>query len=154
VNDRIYSTINNGVYRAGFARTQEAHDKAASELFDSMDWLESRLSGSRYLMGDRVTEADWRLFPTLVRFDPVYSVHFKCTRNRLTDFPNLWAYARELYQWPGVAGTLNLHHIMRHYYYSHESINPRRIVPAAPRVDWRAPHGRAFTASRSAQQGH
>ncbi len=147
VNARIYDTLNNGVYRSGFAQTQAAYDAAVGELFDTMDWLEARLSRSRYLMGDRVTEADWRLLPTLIRFDAVYHGHFKCARNRLVDFPHLWAYARELYQWPGVAGTVNMDHIRRHYHYSHESINPHRIVPIAPRVDWDAPHGREALAA-------
>ncbi len=142
VNDRIYNTLNNGVYRCGFATTQTAYDKAVGELFDTMDWLEERLSTRRYLMGDRVTEADWRLVPTLFRFDPVYHGHFKTSRNRLVDFPNLWAYARELYQWPGVAETVNFKHIRRHYHYSHESVNPHRIVPLAPKIDWMAPHNR------------
>ena len=142
VNDRIYATVNNGVYRAGFARSQSAYDTAVAELFDSLDWLEARLDGNRFLMGDRLTEADWRLFTTLVRFDAVYHGHFKCARNRLVDFPNLWAYARSLYQVPGVAETVRFDHIRRHYHYSHESINPHRIVPIAPAVDWTAPHGR------------
>ena len=142
VNTRIYDTLNNGVYRCGFARSQEAYDTAASELFATLDWLEDRLSRSRYLLGDRVTEADWRLVPTLFRFDNVYHFHFKCARNRLMDFPNLWAYTREMYQWPGVAQTLKMEHIRRHYYYSHESVNPTRIVPVAPAIDWMATHGR------------
>ncbi|MEO1011071.1 MAG: glutathione S-transferase family protein [Bacteroidota bacterium] len=107
VNARIYDTINNGVYKAGFATSQAAYDKAVSALFDSLDWLERRLTHQRYLLGDRVTEADWRLLPTLLRFDPVYHLHFKCNRKRLIDYPALWAYTRELYQWPGVAKTVN-----------------------------------------------
>ncbi len=142
VNARIYDTLNNGVYRAGFATTQDAYDEAVTALFDTMDWLEDRLSSNRYLMGDRVTEADWRLVPTLFRFDPVYHLHFKCNRKRLMDYPNLWAYARELYQWPGVATTVHFDHIVRHYHYSHESINPHRIIPINPVLDWDAPHGR------------
>lgn len=142
VNARIYDTLNNGVYKSGFATTQEAYDAAVHPLFDTLDWLEDRLSTGRYLMGDRVTEADWRLFPTLVRFDPVYHLHFKCNRKRIVDYPNLWAYTRELYQWPGVAETVNFDHIVRHYHYSHESINPHRIVPINPVIDWDAPHGR------------
>lgn len=142
VNDRIYRTVNNGVYRAGFATTQEAYDEAVAELFDSLDWLEARLAQRRYLMGARVTEADWRLFPTLIRFDPVYHLHFKCNRRRIVDYPNLWAYTRELYQWPGIAGTVNLDHIVRHYHYSHETINPHRIIPINPVLDYDAPHGR------------
>ena len=142
VNDRIYQTLNNGVYRSGFASSQEAYDAAVHELFETMDWLESRLGETRYLMGDRITEADWRLFTTLVRFDAVYHGHFKCNRRRLVDYPNLWAYARELYQWPGVAQTVDFWHIRRHYHFSHESINPHRIVPIGPDVDWTTPHGR------------
>ena len=142
VNERIYDTLNNGVYRSGFATTQDAYDEAVTELFNTMDWLEDRLSKSRYLMGDSVTEADWRLVPTLFRFDPVYHLHFKCNRKRVIDYPNLWAYARELYQWPGVAKTVHFDHIVRHYHYSHESINPHRIIPINPVLDWTEPHGR------------
>ncbi|NNE82098.1 MAG: glutathione S-transferase family protein [Silicimonas sp.] len=142
VNDRIYETLNNGVYRSGFATTQEAYDEAVGLLFDTLDWLEDRLGDNRYLMGDRVTEADWRLVPTLFRFDPVYHTHFKCNRNYLRDYPNLWAYARALYQWPGVAETVNFEHIVRHYHYSHDSINPHRIIPINPQLDWNEPHGR------------
>jgi putative glutathione S-transferase len=142
VNARIYNTLNNGVYRCGFAQSQSAYDAAVTELFDTLDWLEDRLSTRRYLMGDRITEADWRLFTTLARFDAVYHLHFKCNRNRLIDFPNLWAYARELYQWPGVAETVRFDHIVRHYHYSHESINPHRIIPINPVIDWTEPHGR------------
>jgi len=143
VNSRIYHDVNNGVYKSGFATTQAAYEDAVSTLFDAMDWLEDRLSARRYLMGDRVTEADWRLVTTLFRFDPVYHLHFKCNRRRLIDYPNLWAYARELYQWPGVAETVNFDHIVRHYHFSHETINPHRIVPINPVLDWNAPHGRA-----------
>ena len=142
VNARIYDTVNNGVYRCGFARTQEAYETAVHELFETLDWLEERLSRNRYLMGEHVTEADWRLATTLFRFDAVYNIHFKVSRNRLVDFPNLWAYARELYQWPGIAATVDFDHIMRHYYTSHESINPRRIIPMMPEADWTEPHGR------------
>jgi glutathionyl-hydroquinone reductase len=142
VNARVYDTVNNGVYRAGFATTQAAYDEAVTALFDSLDWLEARLGRNRYLMGDRVTEADWRLATTLFRFDPVYHLHFKCNRRRLVDYPNLWAYARELYQWPGVAGTVRFDHIVRHYHYSHDSLNPHRIIPINPVLDWTAPHGR------------
>ncbi len=142
VNDRIYDTLNNGVYRSGFATTQDAYDEAVTQLFDTMDWLEDRLSSNRYLMGDRLTEADWRLVPTLFRFDPVYHLHFKCNRKRLIDYPNLWAYARALYQWPGVSETVNFDHIVRHYHFSHDSINPHRIIPINPILDWDAPHGR------------
>ncbi|WP_170421775.1 glutathione S-transferase family protein [Ruegeria arenilitoris] len=142
VNARVYSNVNNGVYKSGFATTQEAYDAAVHPLFDTLDWLEDRLCTNRYLMGDRLTEADWRLFTTLIRFDPVYHLHFKCNRRRLIDYPNLWAYTRELYQWPGVAGTVNLHHIVRHYHYSHDSINPHRIIPINPVLDYWQPHGR------------
>ncbi|MEQ8366017.1 MAG: glutathione S-transferase family protein [Roseicyclus sp.] len=142
INARIYSDINNGVYKSGFATSQAAYDKAVHTLFDTLDWVEDILSKNRYLTGDRVTEADWRLFTTLVRFDSVYHLHFKCNRNRLVDFPNLWAYTRELFQWPGVADTIHFDHIVRHYHYSHDSINPHRIVPINPVIDWMAPHGR------------
>ena len=142
VNARVYSDVNNGVYKAGFATSQSAYDDAVGTLFDSLDWLEDRLSNNRYLMGDRITEADWRLATTLFRFDLVYHLHFKCNRKRIIDYPNLWAYARELYQWPGIAETVNFDHIVRHYHYSHESINPHRIIPTNPVLDWDAPHGR------------
>jgi glutathionyl-hydroquinone reductase len=142
VNARVYDTVNNGVYKAGFATTQEAYDEAVGALFDSLDWLEGILGKNRYLVGDRITEADWRLATTLFRFDPVYHTHFKCNRNYLRDYPNLWGYARELYQWPGVAETVNFDHIVRHYHYSHETINPNRIIPINPVLDWAAPHRR------------
>lgn len=142
INERIYSTFNNGVYKSGFATKQSAYDEAVTSLFDTLDWLETILQSNRYLMGDKITEADWRLFPTLIRFDPVYHTHFKCNRKWLREFPNLWAYTRELYQWPGVADTVNLDHIVRHYHYSHESINPFRIVPINPVIDYAEPHGR------------
>ncbi|MAY89322.1 MAG: glutathione-dependent reductase [Pseudooceanicola sp.] len=142
VNARVYDTVNNGVYRAGFATTQSAYDTAVHDLFDTLDWLEARLSESRYLMGDRITEADWRLFATLIRFDSVYHLHFKCNRRRIVDYPNLWGFTRELYQWPGIAETVHLDHIVRHYHYSHENINPHRIIPINPVLDLTAPHGR------------
>jgi len=142
VNDRIYDTVNNGVYKSGFATTQKAYDAAVAPLFDSLDWLEARLSDGRYLLGERITEADWRLVTTLFRFDSVYHLHFKCNRRRIVDYPNLWAYTRELYQWPGIAETVRLDHIVRHYHYSHESINPHRIVPINPIIDWMEPHRR------------
>ena len=141
-NSRIYSEVNNGVYKAGFATSQAAYDEAVTTLFGALDWLEDHLSRNRYLLGDRVTEADWRLLTTLLRFDPVYNLHFKCNRNRLVDFPSLWAYTRELYQWPGVAGTTDFDHIVRHYHYSHDTINPHRIIPVNPAIDWSEPHGR------------
>lgn len=142
LNARIYDTLNNGVYKCGFATTQAAYDAAIGPLFDTLDWLESHLGQNRYLTGDRITEADWRLFTTLIRFDPVYHGHFKCNRARIVDYPNLWAYTRELYQWPGVAATVHFDHITRHYYYSHDSINPHRIVPTGPVLDYLKPHGR------------
>lgn len=142
VNGRVYDTVNNGVYKAGFATTQSAYDEAVVPLFETLDWLEDTLSQNRYLMGDKLTEADWRLFPTLLRFDPVYHLHFKCNRKRIVDYPNLWAYTRELYQVPGVSETVNLDHIVRHYHYSHDTINPHRIVPTGPVLDLTAPHGR------------
>lgn len=142
INTRVYDTVNNGVYKCGFSTTQTAYDAAVHPLFDTLDWLETRLSQHRYLMGDRLTEADWRLFTTLIRFDPVYHLHFKCNRRRLIDYPNLWAYTRELYQWPGVSETVNLDHIVRHYHFSHDSINPHRIIPINPQLDYLAPHCR------------
>lgn len=142
VNERVYHTVNNGVYKSGFASSQEAYDDAVHPLFKSLDWLEDRLSSNRYLMGDRITEADWRLFTTLVRFDLVYHLHFKCNRARIIDYPNLWGYLRELYQWPGVAETVNFDHIVRHYHYSHDGLNPNRIIPINPVLDFDAPHGR------------
>lgn len=142
VNSRIYDTFNNGVYKCGFATSQEAYDAAVNPLFDTLEWLETRLSSSRYLMGDTLTEADWRLFTTLVRFDPVYHLHFKCNRKRIIDYPNLWAYTRDLYQHGDVAETVNFPHIVRHYHFSHETINPHRIIPTGPELDFAAPHGR------------
>ena len=142
VNERVYETVNNGVYKAGFASTREAYEEAFDALFETFDALERRLARQRYLAGERVTEADWRLFTTLVRFDVVYHGHFKCNKRRLIDYANLWAYARELYQVPGVADTVDMDHIKRHYYWSHESINPTRIVPKGPEIDFTVPHGR------------
>ncbi len=142
VNARVYDTVNNGVYKSGFATGQEAYEEAVTALFDSLDWLEDRLSSRRYLLGPRVTEADWRLLTTLLRFDPVYHGHFKCNLRRLVDYPNLWGYTRELYQWPRVAGTVNMMHIKRHYYGCHRTINPTGIVPLGPLIDFAAPHGR------------
>ncbi|MFD1795982.1 glutathione S-transferase family protein [Paracoccus aurantiacus] len=142
LNTRIYDTVNNGVYKAGFATTQDAYDEAIGPLFDSLDWLEDLLSQNRYLTGDRLTEADWRLFTTMVRFDPVYHTHFKCNRKWLREYPNLWGWTRELYQMPGVAGTVDFDHIVRHYHYSHDTINPNRIIPINPVIDWMEPHGR------------
>jgi glutathionyl-hydroquinone reductase len=140
--DAIYEPINNGVYRSGFATTQEAYDEAVTDVFDALDRWETVLSGRRYLCGDRVTEADWCLFPTLVRFDSVYHGHFKCNLRRIVDYPNLWGYLKDLYQQPGVAETVNMDHIKKHYYRSHASINPTRIVPKGPILDFEEPHGR------------
>jgi putative glutathione S-transferase len=142
INARIYDTVNNGVYKSGFATTQQAYEEAVNPLFDTLDWLEAHLAENRFLMGDRLTEADWRLFPTLVRFDTVYHGHFKCNRRRIVDYPHLWAYTRALFQVPGVAETVNMDHITRHYHYSHDTINPHRIVPIGPVLDFMAPHGR------------
>ena len=142
LNETIYATVNNGVYRSGFATTQDAYEEAVTALFATLDDLEARLATRRYLTGAKVTEADWRLFTTLVRFDPVYVGHFKTNIRRLIDYPNLWAYTRELYQWPGVADITNHDHIKHHYYASHETINPHGIVPVGPVVDFDAPHGR------------
>ena len=143
INARVYPGLNNGVYRAGFATTQEAYDAALADVFATLDWLEEKLGRSRFLLGDAPMEADWRLFTTLVRFDPVYVGHFKCNIRRITDYPNLWAYTRDLYQWPGVRETVDFHHIKGHYYTSHPTINPTRIVPGGPMIDFDAPHGRA-----------
>ncbi|WP_010140794.1 glutathione S-transferase family protein [Oceanicola sp. S124] len=142
LNERIYDTVNNGVYKAGFATSQQAYDAAVTPLFESLDWIEGILSENRYLAGDRLTEADWRLFTTLIRFDKVYHTHFKCNLKRIVDYPSIWGYVRELYQAPGVAGTVNFDHITRHYYFSHDTINPHRIVPITPDLDLMAPHGR------------
>lgn len=142
INEVVYENVNNGVYRCGFATTQKAYESAFVALFETLDMLEERLSGQRYLAGDTLTEADWRLFTTLVRFDPVYVGHFKCNRQRIADYANLSNYTRELYQLPGVAETVNMHHIKTHYYGSHESVNPTRIVPLGPEIDYTAPHNR------------
>jgi putative glutathione S-transferase len=135
INEMVYHKVNNGVYRAGFATTQEAYDEAVVELFEALDELEERLSDQPYLVGDRITEADWRLFTTLIRFDPVYVGHFKCNLRRLVDYPNLSRYTRRLYDVPGVAETVDVHHIKLHYYGSHRKMNPTGIVPRGP-VDW------------------
>jgi putative glutathione S-transferase len=142
VNARIYDTLNNGVYKSGFATTQAAYEEAVGPLFETLDWLDQRLADRRFLFGDNLTEADIRLFTTLIRFDAVYVGHFKCNIQRLVDYPNLSAYARDIYQWPGVAGTVNFEHIKRHYYESHRSINPSGIVPVGPVLDFTSPHGR------------
>ena len=142
VNETVFHKVNNGVYKAGLATSQAAYEEAFDALFATLDELEDRLSRQRYLLGERLTEADWRLFTTLLRFDPVYHGHFKCNRRRLVDYPNLWAYTRELYQVPGVAETVNFHHIKQHYYASHLNINPSGVVPKGPDLDFAAPHGR------------
>ncbi|ACK67701.1 putative glutathione S-transferase domain protein [Rippkaea orientalis PCC 8801] len=142
INERIYNTINNGVYKAGFATTQEAYQEGVIPLFETLDWLEEKLSTSRYLLGDKLTEADWRLFTTLVRFDAVYVGHFKCNKKRIIDYPNLWGYIRELYQYPNVAKTVNFTHIKGHYYQSHRTINPTGIIPLGPEIDFSEPHDR------------
>lgn len=142
VNALVYPNINNGVYRAGFATTQEAYGEAFDQLFATLDQLEERLGRQRYLAGNRVSEADWRLFTTLLRFDPVYVGHFKCNRQRIADYPNLSNYTRDLYQVPDVAGTVNMLHIKAHYYGSHKTINPTGIIPKGPQLDFAAPHDR------------
>ncbi|WP_252106535.1 MULTISPECIES: glutathione S-transferase family protein [unclassified Halomonas] len=142
VNEDVYDNVNNGVYKAGFATEQSVYEKHVKALFDSLDRLEARLENQRYLAGEWLTEADIRLFTTLIRFDAVYHGHFKCNVRRIEDYPNLSNYLRELYQWPGVSETVNMDHIKRHYYYSHESINPTRIVPVGPALDLERPHDR------------
>lgn len=142
VNEWVYSEINNGVYRCGFATTQEAYEDAYERLFTALDRVEVILSESRYLAGDKITEADWRLFTTLVRFDAAYVGHFKCNRNRIIDMPNIWEYARELYQHEGVAETVDFDHIKRHYYGTHDQINPNGIIPVGPRMNWDKPFER------------
>jgi glutathionyl-hydroquinone reductase len=142
LNAWIYDDVNNGVYKAGFATTQEAYEDALFPLFEGLDRLEERLATRRYLTGDRITLADWRLFTTLVRFDAVYVGHFKCNLRRIADYPNLSGYLRDLFQQPGVADTVNLDHIKRHYYMTHPSLNPSRIVPGGPLQDFSVPHGR------------
>ena len=142
VNEFVFPNVNDGVYRAGFATTQPAYDHAVKRLFDALDQLEQRLSSQRYLVGNQITEADWRLFTTLVRFDAVYYVHFKCNLRRIRDYPNLWGYLRDLYQQPGIAATVDFDHIKRHYYVTHDDINPYRIVPAGPDQNLASPHDR------------
>lgn len=142
LNDVIYATVNDGVYRCGFARTQEAYDEAATALFETLDMIEEVLSANRYLTGDRLTEADWRLFPTLFRFDAIYVTHFKCNLRRISDYTNISGYLRELYQVPGIAATTNLEDARRHYFLSHRSINPRGIIPIGPEIDLTSAHGR------------
>ena len=142
INRRVFGTLNNGVYRAGFSSTQEAYEEAVYPLFDTLEWLEDRLQDRRYLTGSRITEADWRLFTTLIRFDPVYVSHFKCNIRRLVDYPNLWGYTRDLYQQPGIAETINMVHIKKSYFGSHDKVNPTGIVPAGPDFHPEAPHER------------
>ena len=142
INNRVYESLNNGVYKCGFATTQEAYEEAIEPLFATLEWLENRLSLKRYLTGSIITEADWRLFTTLVRFDAVYVGHFKCNLKRIVDYPNLSSYVRDLYQQPGVSDTVNMQHIKDHYYTSHESINPSRVVPKGPEVNFMATHDR------------
>ena len=147
LNAVVYERVNNGVYKSGFATSRAPYETAVAELFETLDGLESRLERRRYLMGERITLADWRLFTTLVRFDPVYHGHFKCNLRRLVDYPNLWGYTRELYQHPGVAETVSPDHIKRHYYRSHRSLNPTGIVPVGPAIDFQAPHDRGRLAA-------
>ena len=142
INDLVYDNINNGVYKAGFATKQDVYEDAVTNLFDALDHVEDRLSRQRYLVGDQLTEADWRLFTTLVRFDPVYVGHFKCNIRRIADYPNILNYVRELYQVNGIAETVNLDHIKRHYYTSHDTINPTGIVPVGPDLTYDQPHNR------------
>lgn len=142
INNRVYEDINNGVYRSGFATTQQAYESAVTRLFDSLDWVENILSKQRYLLGSQITEADWRLFTTLLRFDPVYVGHFKCNIRRINDYPNLGNYVRELYQHPGIRETCNIDHCKRHYYYSHDTINPTRIIPRGPELHFDEAHDR------------
>ena len=142
INGCIYDTFNNGVYRCGFSTTQAAYNAAVVPLFETLNWLEDHLASNRYLMGHQLTEADWRLFPTLARFDSVYHLHFKCNQKRIIDYPNLWAYTRELYQYDGISDTVNMQHTIRHYHYSHDTINPNRIIPINPILDWHLPHAR------------
>jgi putative glutathione S-transferase len=141
-NAFVYPSLNNGVYRAGFATTQEAYEEAATAVFTALDKVEARLATHRYLAGSRLTEADIRLFTTLIRFDPVYHGHFKCNRHRIVDYPNLWSFVRDVYQLPGVADTVHIDFIKSHYYRSHPTVNPSRIVPIGPALDYLAPHGR------------
>ncbi|WP_299982133.1 glutathione S-transferase family protein [uncultured Pseudoteredinibacter sp.] len=142
VNSWVYQDINNGVYRSGFATSQKAYQESYDRLFSALDRVEEILSTQRYLVGKKISEADWRLFTTLIRFDAVYHGHFKCNRQRLEDFPNISNYVRELYQWPGIAETVDFYHIKRHYYYSHDMINPSRVVPAGPDIDYSCSHDR------------
>jgi putative glutathione S-transferase len=148
INARIYDTLNNGVYKCGFATAQAAYEEALAPVFETLDWLDDRLAQSRFLFGDSLTEADIRLFTTLIRFDPVYVGHFKCNLRRLVDYRHLWAYTRDLYQWPGVSQTVNFTHIKRHYYMSHRHINPSGIVPEGPLLDFDEPAERGKDVSK------
>ena len=150
INNRVYDSLNNGVYKAGFATTQTAYEEAVRPLFATLDWLEDKLARRRFLLGDRLSEADIRLFTTLIRFDAVYFGHFKCNLRRLADYPNLSAYTRDLYQWPGIAPTVNFEHIKRHYYESQTTVNPSGIVPIGPRLDFSQPRGRQTFATATA----
>ena len=149
VNKRVYDAINNGVYKAGFATEQDVYEEEVGKLFDALDEMDQRLADRRYLLGERITEADWRLFTTLLRFDPVYHGHFKCNLRRIADYDHLSGYLRELYQWRGVAATVDFDHIKQHYYRSHPTINPNGIVPLGPLQDLDAPHGRGHLAAAS-----
>jgi len=142
INDIVYDNVNNGVYKCGFATTQEAYEEAFVSLFDTLDYIEKRLGKQRYLVGSTITEADWRLFTTLIRFDGVYFGHFKCNLRRISDYPHLSNYLRELFQFPGISDTINFEHIKKHYYHSHRTINPTGIVPVGPDLELEAPHNR------------
>jgi putative glutathione S-transferase len=142
INERVYRDVNNGVYQAGFATTQQAYEEAYDALFDTLDWLDELLATRRYLLGDQITEADWRLFVTLVRFDAVYALHFKCNKQRIEDYAHLAPYVRDLYQQPGIADTVDLDHVKRHYYMTHPQLNPSRLVPKGPALDFWRPHDR------------
>lgn len=149
INEFVYHEVNNGVYQAGFSTSQDAYEAAFDTLFARLDWIEKRLSHQRFLVGNQITEADIRLFPTLVRFDAVYYSHFKCNLRRLIDYPNLWGYTRDLFQRPGFGDTVDFYHIKRHYYGTHPQLNPTRIVPKGPFIDWKAPHDRARIADET-----
>lgn len=142
INEMVYHDINNGVYKAGFATTQKAYEEAVNALFHALDIVDERLSKQRYLVGSNITEADWRLFTTLIRFDAVYHGHFKCNKKQIANYPNIYGYMKELYQVPGVAETVNFDHIKRHYYFSHTMINPTQIIPVGPEQDLMSAHGR------------
>ncbi|MDX1802768.1 MAG: glutathione S-transferase family protein [Alcanivorax sp.] len=152
INEPVYHDVNNGVYKAGFATSQPAYDEAVETLFQRLDALEQRLAQQRYLVGNTLTEADIRLWTTLVRFDPVYVTHFKCDRKRLSDYPNLHGYLKDIYQLPGVAETVNLAHIRHHYFRSHPTVNPHGIISIGPQLDWTSPHGRERLGERRIEQ--